>query len=151
MPRSPYARSKKRSLKRKKISRNSRRTNKRSNSKSARLSNNKINATKKTYRRRSKHGRRQNGGFLGLGSLKQGISNLYRKVIGNKEELDRDRAEAPFPVAVDDFSSMQTSDSSVRQYPLQNDAPMNSDFGNPLAQNVKSPYTLQTGQGHYYY
>ncbi|RYE13255.1 MAG: hypothetical protein EOP45_21490 [Sphingobacteriaceae bacterium] len=152
MARSSHARSKKRSMKRNKKATAFKQANRKSGHRSSRLSHRrrKFNSGSRINRRRSKKQfRSQRGGFLGLGSLKQGISNLYRKVIGNKEESARDLAALESP--------MQSE--SVQQYPLNNDSVMGNDFRpadlyddhRPLPSSMKSPYNMQTGQGYYYY
>ena len=94
--------------------------------------------------RRSRIHRKRNvprltGGFLGFGSLKQGIGNLYRKVIGNKAD-DTDMPQA------DGYEN------PVREYPLNGSShEMNAFAADPLNQSLRPPpYGMQTGQGYYY-
>lgn len=79
------------------------------------------------------------GGFLGFGSLKQGFSNLYKKVIGKKDEDASDGSSLP----------------DVRTYPLS-DRLTESPYGSGAASlpgdasSSMNSYGMQKGQGYVY-
>lgn len=89
----------------------------------------------RAMKRISRRTRRQRGGFLGLGSLKQGFSNLYDRVIGKKNE-DKDS-----PYGQSDLRDSRT-------YPLQ--VPSSAEMSQMPA--MQTSYAgQQFGQGMQYY
>lgn len=99
---------------------------------------------RRQYRRRSravkrvsKRNRRQKGGFLGFGSLKQGFSNLYDRVIGKKND-DQDK-------------EYQSGLPDTRTYPLPGPSPEEMSQMSQMPA-MQAPYAgQQFGQGMQYY